>query len=64
MLIIERSVGETIQVGADIVIMLVRVSRKTARIGIKAPRDVIVRRSELKEKEVSSNESRGVPGIS
>ena len=49
MLVLSRKVGEAIQVGEDIRITLVRIGPNTVRIGIEAPRDVNVVRSELVE---------------
>lgn len=47
MLVLTRKVGETIVVGEDIEITLVRIDDDQVRIGIAAPKDVPVYRKEL-----------------
>ena len=47
MLVLTRKVGETIVVGDDIEITLVRIDDDQVRIGIAAPKDVPVYRKEL-----------------
>lgn len=55
MLILTRKVGESIKIGNDIKIMVVNVEGGQVRIGIDAPRNVIVHREEIYEKIVSEN---------
>ena len=50
MLVLERKPGETIMIGDDIVVRLVRVSGNRVKLGIEAPKHVLVLRSELKKK--------------
>ena len=47
MLVLSRKESERIRVGDSIVVTIVRVSGDKVRIGIEAPRDVIVLRDEL-----------------
>ncbi|NIM06521.1 MAG: carbon storage regulator CsrA [Armatimonadetes bacterium] len=49
MLVLTRKVGETILIGEDIKITLVRIEDDQVRIGISAPKDVPVYRKELVE---------------
>jgi len=51
MLVLMRRPGESIHIGPDIVVTLVALERNRARIGIEAPRDVIVDREEIAEKK-------------
>ena len=47
MLVLSRLEGETIHIGPDIVITVVSIDRNKIRLGIDAPRDMPVFRSEL-----------------
>jgi carbon storage regulator len=47
MLILTREEGESIMIGNDITITVVRVSGNKVRVGIKAPRRVAVHREEI-----------------
>lgn len=48
MLVISRCPGETIRIGDDIVITLVKGSNSRCRIGIDAPKRIKILRGELK----------------
>ena len=48
MLVLSRCEGEKILVGDDIVITVCRVNGGQVRIGIEAPREILVIREELK----------------
>lgn len=50
MLVINRKVGESIQVGDDIVFTIVGSDRGQIKVGIEAPRSIEVLRSELIQK--------------
>ncbi len=52
MLVLTRKLDESIQLGNDIKITVLRIKGNTVRIGIEAPRDVRVIRSELEPTEV------------
>ena len=47
MLVLMRKPGEAIHIGRRIVVTLISLERNRARIGIDAPRDVIVDREEI-----------------
>ena len=49
MLILARRVGETILIGDGIEVMLVAVRGNRAMLGIVAPRDVPIHRSEVRD---------------
>ena len=48
MLILTRKVGETVLIGENIRIMVVQVQGKQVRLGIEAPSDLLVLRTEEK----------------
>jgi len=50
MLVLSRRVGETLLIGDDVRITILRVNRKKVRVGIEAPKEVVVLRSELVRK--------------
>jgi carbon storage regulator len=55
MLILTRRAGETIRIGKDVEITVMAINASQVRIGVKAPRDVVVDREEVairKENEV------------
>ena len=51
MLVLSRKESEKIKLGEDITLTVVRVSGDRVRIGIEAPRDMVVLRQELDEFE-------------
>ena len=51
MLILTRRPGETILIGDDIEVTVMRISGNQVRIGIEAPKDVDIVRGELLEEE-------------
>jgi len=51
MLVLARKEGENIALGDDITITVVRISGDQIRLGIDAPREVLVLRGELLEKQ-------------
>ncbi|TWU45777.1 hypothetical protein Q31b_09530 [Novipirellula aureliae] len=62
MLVLSRKLNESIQIGDDITITLIRVEGGKVRLGIDAPRDVRVLRSELEahhDKGATSKKGRG-----
>ena len=48
MLVLTRDEGESIMIGDDIEITLIRSAKGKARIGVSAPRDVAVDRTEIR----------------
>lgn len=47
MLVLSRGVGESIWIGGDILVTVVRVTPTEVRIGIEAPEGTVVYRNEL-----------------
>ena len=47
MLVLTRKVGEKVIIGDNIVVAVLEIDRGQIRLGIQAPRDVPIRRSEL-----------------
>ena len=47
MLVLSRKVGETIQIGDDIILTVVRIGPNNVRLGIDAPRELNIVRTEL-----------------
>lgn len=50
MLLLTRSIGETICIGDDVEVKVLSVKGTQVRIGIKAPREVPVHREEVKQR--------------
>jgi carbon storage regulator len=50
MLVLTRRIGETLMIGPDVEVTVVAVNGAQVRIGIKAPKDVHVLRTELHER--------------
>lgn len=57
MLVLTRKVQEQIKVGDNITITIIRVKGQSVRVGIEAPRDVRVMRSELSQGNRLNEES-------
>ena len=51
MLVLSRKEHQSILIGEDIEVTIVRASNGTIRVGIVAPRDVLILRAELNKKE-------------
>ena len=49
MLVLSRKVGESVVIGGDVVVTVLDVRGEVIRLGIEAPRDVVVHRSEVVE---------------
>ena len=60
MLVLSRKVGERIRIGADITIVLAQIDRNKVRIGIEAPKDIEIIRSELIDGGLAKGGQRGV----
>ena len=58
MLVLSRREGERIHIGDDVVITIVLLENNRVRIGIDAPREVSIRRSELERIENTECEGR------
>jgi carbon storage regulator len=57
MLVLTRKENERICIGDDIVITVVRLGGDKVRLGIEAPAEQVILRSELKEREKMSSHS-------
>ena len=51
MLVLSRNLGESIEIDGGIKITIVRVDRKKVRIGIDAPKETKILRTELERQE-------------
>jgi carbon storage regulator len=51
MLVLSRKVGERIQIGKDIVLTVIKIDRGRVHVGVDAPPEVKVLRSELTRRE-------------
>ena len=60
MLVLSRKIGEQILVGESVVVTVVRISPQEVRIGIEAPSDVEIVRTELIAASQARNEPAGV----
>jgi carbon storage regulator len=49
MLVLSRKAGESLRIGDDIQLVVVRIHKDRVRIGIEAPRDVRIARGELQQ---------------
>lgn len=58
MLVLSRKIGESIKIGEDIEITILRVHHNQVRVGIKAPKKVAVHRDEI-YKKIKTQLSRG-----
>lgn len=50
MLVLTRRVGESIRIGDDIIVSVIGASGPTVRIAIAAPKEVVILRTELDER--------------
>jgi carbon storage regulator CsrA len=58
MLVLTRKVGEEIVIGNDIHLLVVAIDGPKVRIGISAPREVVVDRQEIHERRTNSSHDR------
>jgi carbon storage regulator len=56
MLILSRKIGEEIILGDDIVIKVTETAKGSVKLGIEAPREMIILRGELREKIRQANQ--------
>ena len=61
MLVLSRRVGDSVVIGEDVVVTVLEIRGDVVRIGIDAPRDVAVRRSELLAELADSNRAAASP---
>lgn len=57
MLVLSRKMTETIHIGPDIAITVCRIGPNSVRIGVTAPKDVVIVRGELKDVDRDSVQS-------
>jgi carbon storage regulator len=50
MLILTRREGESVRIGADVTVTVLRVKGSQVRLGVNAPKDVAVQREEITER--------------
>ncbi len=55
MLVLSRKAGESVVVGDDITLTVLEIRGDVVRVGISAPRSVVVQRAELLEQVTTSN---------
>ena len=66
MLVLSRKVGESILIGYDITVAVVRTGPTSIRIGIDAPRGMTILREELRgtqEQEVTGSGRKPIRGV-
>lgn len=63
MLVLRRRAGESLLIGDDIEVELLAVSAQGAKIGIRAPRETIVLRKELKITEEQNMRAAEGPAV-
>lgn len=54
MLVITRKRFESVEIGEGVVVVLLGIENGVARLGIKAPKNVSIRRTELSKREVQA----------
>ena len=59
MLVLSRKANESIMIGLDIKVEILEIRGNVVRLGIKAPREISVVRSELRERLVADEIQRG-----
>lgn len=57
MLILTRRHGESVRIGDDITVTVIELTGNQIRLGIAAPRDVLILREELTEREPAADSS-------
>ena len=57
MLVLTRKSGESIVIGDEIVITVLEIRGGQVRLGVEAPRDVVIHRSEIHEQVLSEDTS-------
>ncbi|CUU78666.1 carbon storage regulator [Campylobacter hyointestinalis] len=62
MLILTRKNGEAVQIGADIEIKIIESSKNSIKIGIEAPKSILILRSELVNEVAISNQKASATG--
>lgn len=60
MLVLSRKVGESVRVADNIELFIIAIDGQRVRVGIKAPKEVRIVRSELAEEIAKTNQSAAV----
>lgn len=60
MLVLGRKAGEEVHLGKDIVLKIVSISQGVVKIGIGAPKELLILRGELKEKIEAKNKEANI----
>lgn len=63
MLILTRKIGEKIIIGDDIVLSVVEVGKGVVKIGIEAPKNVVILRQEVLERVREENIASATSGV-
>lgn len=61
MLVMTRGIDESIVIGDDIVVTVLRVNGGVVRIGISAPAEALIMRAEMLEDEARAKNSAALP---
>ena len=56
MLVLSRKVGGRIHIGENVVVQVLEIKGNQVRIGIAAPRDVLILRDEVKDRDKTRKE--------
>ena len=49
MLVLSRKMGESISIGKDVVVRIVSIDKNNVKLGVEAPKSVVILREELKD---------------
>lgn len=63
MLVLSRKVNQSIMVGDNVRVVVVAVDRDQVKLGIEAPREIAVHRSEIYEEIQRSNRAAATEGV-
>jgi carbon storage regulator len=55
MLVLGRKVGEEVHLGKDVVLKIISISQGVVKVGIDAPKELLILRGELKRKIEAKN---------
>jgi carbon storage regulator len=61
MLILTRRAGEMLRIGDDIEVIVMAVNGSQVRIGVKAPKDIVVDREEIAERKKTERDDAARP---
>lgn len=58
MLILSRNIGQRIRIGKDVVVSVLDIKGSNVRLGIDAPKDMIVDREEIHKRRIAGQKAR------